>query len=100
MAVWVRIPELPLELYNEVFLRRLGGSLGTFLRIDKLTSIHSRDQFSRISVEIDLAKPLVPPVIFRGDKLKLEYEGLHVVCFKYGVYGHRIEACNIQPSQT
>lgn len=100
VAVWVRIPELPLELYNEEFLRRLGGSLGTFLRIDKLTSIHSRDQFARISVEIDLAKPLVPHVIFRGDKLKLEYEGLHVVCFKYGVYGHRIEACNIQPSQT
>lgn len=62
----MRIPELPLELYNEEFLRRLGGSLGTFLMIDKLTSIHSKDQFARISVEIDLAKPLVSHVISRG----------------------------------
>lgn len=66
VAVWVRVPELPLELYNETFLRRLGGSLGTFLKIDKLTSIHSRGQFARLSVEIDLAKPLIPHVMVRG----------------------------------
>lgn len=42
VAIWDRIPELPLELYNETFLRRLGGSLGTFLKIDKVSSIHSK----------------------------------------------------------
>lgn len=42
VAVWVRAPELPLELYNDIFLKRLGSSLGTMLKIDRLTSVHSR----------------------------------------------------------
>lgn len=66
MAVWVRISELPLELYNKTFLSRIGGSLGTFLKMDRLTSIHSRGQFARFCVEMDLAKPLVPYVLLRG----------------------------------
>lgn len=29
----------------------------------------------------------------RGEKLNLEYEGLHSICFKCGVYGHRMDVC-------
>lgn len=54
IAVWVRIPGLPLELCNDSYLRRIGATIGTMLRIDKLTSLHSRGKFARISVEIDL----------------------------------------------
>lgn len=95
VAVWVRIPELPLELYNKTFLERVGKALGTFLRMDHLTSIQSRGRFARFCAEIDLAKPLTPFVLFRGEKVKLEFEGLHAVCFKCGVYGHRSEACYV-----
>lgn len=35
VAVWVRIPELPLELYNQKFLTRLGGALGGYLRLSQ-----------------------------------------------------------------
>lgn len=91
VAVWVRIPELPLELYNKTFLERVGNALGTFLKMDHLTSIQSRGQFARFCAEIDLAKPLLPYVLFRGQKLKLEFEGLHAVCFKCGVYGHGLK---------
>lgn len=93
VAVWVRIPELSLELYNDVFLKRLGNSLGSMLKIDKLTSIHSRGQFARICVEVDLARPVVPQVLVRGETLNLEYEGLHTICFFCGVYGHRESVC-------
>lgn len=93
IAVWVRIHELPLELYNTKFLRRLGANLGVMLKIDRLTSIHSRGQFARICVEIDLAKPVTPQVVVRGEILKLEYEGLHTICFHCGVYGHRESEC-------
>lgn len=96
VAVRVRIPELSLELYNQTFLERLGGSLGTYLKMDRLTSIQSRGQFARLRVEIDLAKPLVSYVMCRGYKLKLEYEGLHSVCFKCGVYEHRMETCSLK----
>lgn len=93
VAVWVRIPELPLELYNDRFLWRVGAKLGCLLKIDRLTSIQSRGQFARICVEIDLSKKLVPSIMVRGVVLKLEYEGLHIVCFACGKYGHKQDNC-------
>lgn len=46
VAVWIRIPNLPLELYNDHFLWRVGSKLGTMLKIDNLTSVHSRGKFA------------------------------------------------------
>lgn len=89
VAVWLRIPKLPLELYNVQFLNRIGSSLGTMLKIDRLTSIYSREKFARICVEMDLSKPLVSHVVIRGHNIQLEYEGLHQICFDCGCYGHR-----------
>lgn len=42
VAVWVRIPDIPIELCNTEFLSRVGRQLGTMLKIDRLTSIQSR----------------------------------------------------------
>lgn len=92
VAVWVRIPRLPLELYNARFLWRIGSSLGNMLKIDRLTSIHSQGQFTTC-VEVDLEKPLVPFIVIRGHKLFLEYEGLHSICFNYGRYSHKKDNC-------
>ncbi|XP_020229303.1 uncharacterized protein LOC109810290 [Cajanus cajan] len=56
IAAWVRIPGLPIELFNDRFLWRVGSKLGTMLKIDKLTSVQTRGRFARICVEIDLKK--------------------------------------------
>lgn len=93
IAVWLRIPELPLELYNDKFLWRLGSTIGCMLKIDHLTSIHSRGKFARICVEVDLSKKLVPKVMVRGELLNVEYEGLHAICFSCGMYGHKVANC-------
>jgi hypothetical protein len=89
VVVWIRIPKLPLELYNAQFLWRIGSALGNMLKIDQITSIHSRGKYARICVEIDLDKPLAPHIIIRGFKLPIEYEGLHMICFSCGKYGHK-----------
>nr|KYP70239.1 Putative ribonuclease H protein At1g65750 family [Cajanus cajan] len=81
IAAWIRIPGLPIELYHDRFLWRVGNKLGTMLKIDKLTSIHSRGKFARICVEINLNKKLVSKIDIMGHVLKLEYEGLHSICF-------------------
>lgn len=94
VVVWVRIPDFPLELYNKKFLTRLGASLGMLLKINQLTSIHSRGKFARICVEMDLEKPVVPQVRVRSEILKLEYEGLQIICFHCGVCGHKESECN------
>lgn len=93
VAVWVRVPKLPVELCNDKFLNRIGATIGTMLRIDKVTSIHSRGKFARICVEIDLDKPLISHFTIWGMKLCLEYEGLHAICFRCGKYGHKKENC-------
>lgn len=58
IAVWIRLPGLPVELCNEQFLKHIGSTLGTMLKIDELTSVHTRGKFARICVELDLDKPL------------------------------------------
>ncbi|XP_020236355.1 uncharacterized protein LOC109815942 [Cajanus cajan] len=93
IAAWIRIPGLPIELYHDRFLWRVGNKLGTMLKIDKLTSIHSRGKFAQICVEINLNKKLVSKIDIMGHVLKLEYEELHSICFSCGKYGHRQNQC-------
>lgn len=93
VAIWLRFPKLPFELYNVQFLWRIGSALGTTLKADRLTSIHSRGKYSRICVEVDLAKPLASHMILRGHKLLIKYEGLHLICFRCGIYGHKADKC-------
>lgn len=93
VAVWIRVPGLSMELFNDQFLWRLGSTLGTMLKIDRVTSIQARGQFARICVELDLDKPLESKVIARGHMLNLEYEGLHSICFTCGKYAHKANVC-------
>ncbi|RYR79730.1 hypothetical protein Ahy_A01g004543 isoform B [Arachis hypogaea] len=93
IAAWIRIPNLPIELYNYQFLWRVGSTIDHMLNIDRTTSIHSIGKFARIRVEIDLAKQLVPRISVLGCELHLEYEGLYQICFSCGRYGHRSEQC-------
>lgn len=62
VAIWIRIPCLPIKLYNDKFLWRVGSKLGTMLKVDHLTSVHSLGQFKRICVKVDLKKKLVPKI--------------------------------------
>ncbi|XP_016200154.1 uncharacterized protein LOC107641164 [Arachis ipaensis] len=93
VATWIHILNLPIELYNHHFLWRVRSTIGTILKVDKATSIHSRGRFARICVEIDLSIKLIPKISVLGNTLNIEYEGLHLICFNCGVYGHRSELC-------
>ncbi|RYR51280.1 hypothetical protein Ahy_A06g026304 [Arachis hypogaea] len=98
IAAWVRIPKLPIELYNQRFLWRVGLAIYQMIKIDRTTSIHSRGKFARICVEIDLAKKLVPKISVMGSELNVEYKGLHQICFACGKYGHRADMCTKAPT--
>lgn len=93
VVVWLKIPKLPLELYNANCLKRIGSALGTLLKLDRATSIHSRGKFARMCVEVDLSQPLISHLLIRGHQLQIEYEGLHLICFSCGCYGHRADQC-------
>ena len=44
-------------------------------------------------LEIDLKRKLVPAITVLGREFKVEYEGLHLICFKCSRYGHQMEIC-------
>ena len=93
LLVWVRIPCLPIEYFDYKFLMILGSKIGKLVRIDDATSTISKGHYARICMEIDLLKPLVAKFKLRRRVRKLEYKGFHLVCFVYGLYGHRKESC-------
>ncbi|XP_061358829.1 uncharacterized protein LOC133303016 [Gastrolobium bilobum] len=93
IAAWVRLPGIPLEYYDEAFFRRIGNWLGKMLKIDKTNNEHVRGQFARICVELDLAQPLKGEYVLDGATKQIEYEGLGLICFHCGRYGHSKDCC-------
>ncbi|XP_019151931.1 PREDICTED: uncharacterized protein LOC109148649 [Ipomoea nil] len=93
VLVWLRIPCLPAEYYSLIFLRKLGNRVGRTIRVDQATSMMSRGMFARICVEVDISKPLISKFKYKGRVRSLAYEGIHLVCFKCGIYGHTPDDC-------
>lgn len=58
----------------------------------ELNSIVS-GRFARISVELNLEKKLIPRIKIRNRTYLIEYEGLNLICFTCGHYGHHKELC-------
>ncbi|KAI9077750.1 hypothetical protein K1719_040236 [Acacia pycnantha] len=74
--------------------------IGKTLKIDRITAYSEKGGFARMCVEVDLQKPLLPGFCHFGEERRFVYEGLHLVCFTCGKYGHRMEQCTSQgPSQ-
>ncbi|KAJ1391965.1 Zinc finger, CCHC-type [Sesbania bispinosa] len=58
-----------------------------------------RAKFARICVEIDLSKVLVSFFELNNRAYKVEYEGLHFICFNCGRYGHSKDSCPLLKDQ-
>lgn len=93
IAAWVRLPDTLMECYNERFLNLIGNRIGKTVRIDHTTNVQARGKFARLCVEVDLDKPLLANYRWEGQPLKIEYEGMHLICFHCGRYGHQKDAC-------
>ncbi|RYR15416.1 hypothetical protein Ahy_B04g072161 [Arachis hypogaea] len=78
-------------LIVKVLSKRVASAIGSILKIDCATSIYSRGGFARICMEIDLSKKLISRILVFGSTFNIEYEYLHLICFNYGKYDHRVE---------
>lgn len=97
-AVWVRVPLLPMEFYEEDNLKEIAEHLGKPLKVDNNTIVTARGSYARICVEMDLSKPLPPSIAVEKFDYYLEYEHLHLICFACGRVGHRRENCGAAPA--
>lgn len=91
--VWVRVPEIPIEMFKETVLLQMGNKIGKAIKVDTTSVDVVRGNFARICVEIDLNKPLKPNVMILGRVLTVEYEGLPKICFHCGHNGHFAATC-------
>lgn len=96
LPVWVRFPVLPVEFYSEPWINKEGNNIGKTLKVDLKTLLASRGKFARICVEVDLSKPLMSGYRMYGEYWRLQYEGLHVICFECGHYGHCSMTCPVK----
>ncbi|XP_021851501.2 uncharacterized protein At4g02000-like [Spinacia oleracea] len=93
LTAWVRIPYLSVEYFDQEFLHKVGGKIGKVMRIDRNTASTDRGQFTRLSIELDLTKPLLSKFWLKGKIWKIQYEGLRMICFSCGKIGHTGESC-------
>lgn len=91
--VWVRFPGIYPEMLDEETLSSLGDLIGTTVKVDSTSLTGLRGRFSRVCVEVNLGAPLIPSVTVFDEAQKVEYEDLHLICFKCGCYGHWGEQC-------
>lgn len=82
-----------MEYYDPIWLISMGRRIGTPLRIDVSAASADRGRYAKLCVEINLSKPLFSKFRLRGKIKRIEYEGIHVICFTCGRYGHRKEDC-------
>lgn len=91
--VWVRFPGILPELLDEEILTSMGDKLGRTVKIDPMSLTGLRCRFAWLCVEVNLDEPLLPSLTVLDLPQKVEYEGLHMICFKCGMFGHCSDAC-------
>ncbi|KAJ8423230.1 LOW QUALITY PROTEIN: hypothetical protein Cgig2_027656 [Carnegiea gigantea] len=62
-------------------------------RVDNTTANVEWGQFTRLSIEVDLTKPLLSRFRLKGRIWRVQYKGLRVICFKCRTQGHKEDAC-------
>lgn len=93
LIVWVRFPCLPIEYFDWVFLKKVGEKIGRPIRADHNTGTATRGRFATLCVEVDITKSLLARFKLKNRVRKIEYEGIHLVSFGCGVYGHSQDSC-------
>ena len=93
VAVWIRLPGLPIEYYEPSVLRDIGLAIGPVLKIDNQTATKARGRFARLCVQVNFDKPTIKLVKIGGIRQPVLYEGINALCFACGRVGHRTEGC-------
>lgn len=76
VAVWIRLPELPIEYYEESILWDIGRAIGLFLKVDTYTVMEARGRFARLCVQVNLDETIVKTIRVGGIRQMVQHEGI------------------------
>lgn len=99
LPIWVRFPDLPVEYFDKEWLCKARDKIGKTIKVDNSTRATTSGQFVRVCVKINMGKPLRENYRMRGGNWRLQYKGLHNLCFTCGKYDHREASCPLKPTQ-
>jgi len=93
VPVWVQLPGLPLDCWNERALSKIMSRVGKPISTDKMTRTKERLSFARVLVEVDASKELVTGVDLRlptGEvyNQQVVFEFYPKYCKKCKIFGH------------
>ncbi|XP_028549771.1 uncharacterized protein LOC110108706 [Dendrobium catenatum] len=95
--VWIRMPNLPLQYWDDCNIYRIASRIGVPLWIDAQTGNSGRREYARVCVRMNLANKLQSGVWVNGmnDRFyqKVEHEGIGLMCYGCGKVGHQKEFC-------
>ncbi|XP_065616924.1 uncharacterized protein LOC136062138 [Quercus suber] len=93
VAVWIRLPGLPIEYYEPSVLRDIGLAIGSVLRIDTQTATEVRGGFARLCVQVNFDKPIIKLIKIGSIRQPVQYEGINALCFSCGRVSRKTEEC-------
>ncbi|CAH9090426.1 unnamed protein product [Cuscuta europaea] len=98
VPIWVKLPNLPLQLWNEEAMSEVASMIGTPLTTDRITQERANHNFARVLIEVDVSKPppLLVPIRLPFQKVfnqRVVYETFPNYCFHCKKYGHHPFIC-------
>lgn len=96
IPIWVKLPKLPLHLWGETSLNKIGSAIGIPLVTDECTTHRLRVSYARILVEVDITQKMLDEITITDNKgLKrkqpIEYEWRPKFCEKCQTIGHQCD---------
>ncbi|KAK6145059.1 hypothetical protein DH2020_021879 [Rehmannia glutinosa] len=95
--VWIRLPGLPIHIFNYHALYAICKEVGNPLQVDSPTARRTRLSMARACVEIDLLKERVEEIVLEFAEVrhvqKIIYERVPDYCLHCKHIGHNVDAC-------
>ncbi|CAI8597013.1 unnamed protein product [Vicia faba] len=96
LPIWVKLPQLPLFLWGENSLNKIGSALGNPIVTDECTGNRLHVSYARILVKMDITNEHPKAITIRdsdGEKMQqaIEYEWKPILCGKCQKIGHNCD---------
>nr|POF09685.1 hypothetical protein CFP56_52064 [Quercus suber] len=79
IVVQIRLYELPIEYYNAEVLQQIGRAIGNVLWVDTHMVSKASGRFARMSIQVDVNKPLVTVIMIGKPEQQVCYKGLCIL---------------------